>query len=223
MRDLRAALLIALLGCLQVNVAAQNSDIRLRTGFKLNKEANKRLEFTFESQFRMKNNMSDFDKILFEPSLKFEVFKNFRIISIYRYSWKQNKQKIKFGKSRINIYLAYKFAIGSDWDLKTKSGIEYETRSFHSGYNHEDDSWTNRSELILSYDIFGTPLSTEIGGELFINIINPKRFEQVRLASELSYRLSKNTKLLFQYLIDFKLQKAGRLNHIFVLMYRIKI
>ena len=204
-------------------VNAQNSDFRLRTGLKIDKDLSKKVELSFESQVRFRNNISDFDKFLVEPSVKFEVFKNFRLGAAYRYSAKQNLAKNTLNWHRGNMFMAYKKSFSTDWDLKFKTAIQYDTRNFMGGYNTKYNVWTNRNKVSLAYDVFGLPLSAEMGGELFYNVNVTQGIEKVRLSFELSYEFVKDSKILAQYLNDSNLFFEGFSNHIMVLMYRMKI
>lgn len=204
-------------------VNAQNSDFRLRTGLKIDKDLSKKVELSFESQVRFRNNWTNFDKFLVEPSVKFEVFKNFRLGAAYRYSAKQNLAKNTSNWHRGNMFMAYKKSFLTDWDLKLKTAIQYDTRNFMGGYNTKYNVWTNRNKVSLAYDVFGLPLSAEMGGELFYNVNVTQGIEKVRLSFELSYEIVKDSKILAQYLNDSNLFFEGFSNHIMVLMYRMKI
>lgn len=203
--------------------SAQNSDLRLRTGFKLDKDLSKKVELSFESQVRFKNNWTDFDKFLVEPSVKIEVLKSFRLCAAYRYSAKQNSAQNTLSWHRANLFMTYKKSFSTDWDLKLKTAIQYDTRSFFGEYNPKYNVWTNRNKVSLAYDLFGLPFSAEIGGELFYNLNITQRFEKLRLSLELSYEFVKDSKVLVQYLNDQSLRFEGKSNHIMVLMYRMKI
>ncbi len=216
-----ALLLLAILSGFEVN--AQNSDFRLRTGLKIDKDLSKKVELSFESQVRFRNNWTNFDKFLVEPSVKFEVFKNFRLGAAYRYSAKQNLAKNTLNWHRGNMFMAYKKSFSTDWDLKFKTAIQYDTRNFMGGYNTKYNVWTNRNKVSLAYDVFGLPLSAEMGGELFYNVNVTQGIEKVRLSFELSYEIVKDSKILAQYLNDSNLFFEGFSNHIMVLMYRMKI
>lgn len=204
-------------------VSAQNSDLRLRSGFQLDKDLSKKVELSFESQVRFKNNWSDFDKFLIEPSVKFEVVKNFRLGAAYRYSAKQYLTKNTLNWHRVNMFMTYKKSFLTDWDLKLKTAIQYDTRSFFAGYNPKYNLWTNRNKASLAYDLFGLPLAAEIGGELFYNVNVTQRIEKVRMSLEMSYEFIKDSKILVQYLNDHSWRFEGKSNHIMVVMYRMKI
>lgn len=217
------AFFIILLAFCHVGADAQSSDSRLRMGFKIDKDLSQKLELSCESQVRFKNNWSAFDKFLIEPSVKIEVLKDFRVGTAYRYSSEKNRSRNSLDWHRASLFLSYKHSLATDWDLKMKTALQYDTRSFWGGYDTKYDEWTHRNKISVAYDVFGLPVSTEFGGELFYNASAVKNFEQLRLSLELKYDLSKSSRVELQYLNDFKLQVEGKSNHIWVVMYRIKI
>ena len=205
-------------------LSAQTNTSKLRTGIKLERKLSSKTELNLEAQFRLKNNWSSFDKVLFEPTLKVDLSKKLQSGIVYRYENRQNKKLKMISQHRFGTFIRFKHPIKADWKFKAKSMLQYETQSIWGDYNPENNTWINRNQLSIEYDIFGSPISLETGGELF-NLIHTKSyFDRSRLFTGMKYKLSGKSGISIYYLYDNELNGLPQNNaHILMLMYHIKI
>ena len=84
-------------------LSAQTTDNKLRMSAKVQKEISDNLGFDIEFEQRFDQQITAFDKAFLEPSISYNINKNFKSGIIYRFILDQNKYKNKTYEQRSSI------------------------------------------------------------------------------------------------------------------------
>lgn len=215
-----------LIVCLLISFSsfAQREDLTLRAGTKVYKELSKKWTTTMEVEYRLQNNFSEMDRILFEPGITYKLNKAFRFGAIYRYNIKTH-QKFQYEfTNRLKLHADYKIDF-SDFELKLRTAFQYDYDDLVN-FVGGDNRLINRNLIGLEYDIFGTKLTPSINFEYFHHLNNPDGdiIKSWRSGAGLAYPLNKKLFVEVSYLFDKDTYGINPMNtHIFLTSLKIKL
>lgn len=131
------------------------------------------------------------DKTFLEPSLSYRINKQFRLSGLYRISYDQNSVRAKELEHRLAGFLRYS-SKWQDFELKVKSGVQYDTDNLSRWAFSYTNRWINRNSFEIEYDWFGTRITPSAAYEFFYNInhLNGGIINQSRTKLAIAYELS---------------------------------
>ena len=150
MLKIRSILLI--LFCFPLILAGQESDFKLWTGLDLNYKFLKQAEAQLGIEARLDNNISRFDKAIFQPGISYKVNKKWDIDLQYRGWLEKYYNKESKYKQRSSLSGTYKLSY-----LKTKislsTALQYGIPDIGNGESYSLNELVSRNSIKISKDI----------------------------------------------------------------------
>jgi long-subunit fatty acid transport protein len=196
-------LVFLLAGCFSTFLSiAQSADARLWTGAKIEYRFNKKMELACELEQRFDNNISNFDRLLLEPSLSYKMNKSWSLGASFRSWYRQNAEHSYDFKQRGNLDISYQKNIKS-FGLKLSSGIQYGVPDLIQVSSSNSQDLASRNSIRINYNIFGTRFSPSIKYELFTKIDQGSLLNyQWRATVSTSYYINQAISLRFLYAFE---------------------
>lgn len=160
-------------------------DVRLWTEVSVEKELVGDLNAGIEIQYRRKNDLSEFDRVLFQPSVEYKISKRFDAEVGYRYS----------------IYLdekASRWFVAVNYDKGIFKRLDFKYRlKYQEDFSREELAYKRlRNKIELEYNIKGIKWTPEVGVELFSGLGDDGfYFNRTRLAMSVKRKVSKSQDL----------------------------
>lgn len=149
----------------------QISDTKLWAGLKVEHDLSKNLEAACEIEQRFGNNISNFDRLLIEPSVSYKINKKWAIGASYRAWYRQSLEHSYDFRQRGNFDISFKKKI-KPFDVKLAAGLQYGFPDINQDYSKYTSDWVSRNSIRVGYDIFGSRFSPTIKYELFTKLQN---------------------------------------------------
>ncbi len=154
------------------NSYGQREDLQLRAGASISGELLNKVDWSFDAQQRLRNNMSMFDQFQLEPGISYTPYKFLKLGLNYRYIYKLSSKLQYESRQRISF----------DAGLRQKLDrvkVGYRTRlqyGFEDFINKEQlglKAFIQRHAFGIEYDIFGSRFAPSVKYEIYHHLNNP--------------------------------------------------
>ncbi|MCF8372407.1 MAG: DUF2490 domain-containing protein [Bacteroidales bacterium] len=180
----------------------QISDAKLWTGLKLEYAFSKKLEAACEIEQRFDNNISEFDRLLLEPSISYKINKKWGLEASYRAWARQSLEHNYDFRQRGNLDISFKKKHKS-FDVKLTTGLQYGFPDVNQDYSNYSTDLVSRNSIRVGYDIFGSRFSPDLKYELFTKIAKGQLLNyQWRVTAATSYYINESVSLKFFYALE---------------------
>ena len=214
---MRCVLLLTLLLVCSPNWAQiKTSDIDRSFGIWLSAQANykfnKKWTFSIEKQYRLKDSLTSFDRLLIEIEASYNLLKQFELGLGSRYLWlnddigelKEFEHHVRF-----HLCISHKTRIGS---LSLRNRFKYQQQN-EIGKSRLYGDYTSRNyrwKSLIKYEIRNWRLDPEIATEFFyhsqLGQLSGLLGFKYRLMLGTRYRISKNRQIKFRLITEKELQ-----------------
>jgi predicted porin len=191
-----------------IEANAQTTDFRARIGVKAQTDITQKLSVSLEYEHRFDNYLTCFDQALLEPSVSYELFKDFKLGAEWRFMIDQNlKRNIKY-KQRAAIFVKYQCSI-DDFDVSIRTALQYGFDELTLSVN-SSQNLVNRNTIEIEYNWFGTKFKPFASYEFFYHINDPNGgiINQWRAKAGTAYRITKKSELSVYYLFENEINVA---------------
>lgn len=180
----------------------QISDAKLWAGIKLEYSINKKLDAACEIEHRLDNNISEYDRLLIEPSVSYKINKKWALEAGYRAWYRQSPEYTYDFRQRGNFDISFRKKL-KPFDVKLTSGLQYGFPDVNQDYSNYSADLVSRNSIRVGYDIFGTRFSPSIKYELFTKFDESKLLNyQWRISVATSYYINESVSLKFFYALE---------------------
>jgi len=183
--------------------SAQNKDFQLWSDAKLEIEIFKKISVEIEEEIRLTENVSKIEDYFTDVGISYNFWDNFTFGGYYRFIRRNELD------DRISNIHRYYFDLKYDWKIKRwELSLRTRYQSRYKNINSDDTGYKpenhNRNKLSLSYDIYRSPLKPEFWFEIYYQLNNPdgNKFDKIRFAPELGYRISNNIRINIYFMIE---------------------
>lgn len=177
--------------------------MRLRLSGKCDVGLSNNLSAELEYEHRFDQYLTTFDKALIEPSIVYKLNKKAQFGVQFRVMYDQDQVRNREYKQRFGSYFRYKFEV-DDFDLKVKTAIQYGFDDLTNSTFNNTQKLINRNSIEIDYNWFGKKIKPSIAYEFFFHINHPNGgiINQWRLKTDLTYELSKSSKINLYYAFE---------------------
>ena len=157
------------------------------------------MELACELEQRFDNNISNFDRLLLEPSLSYKINKQWSLGASYR-SWiRQSLEHTYDFRQRGNVDISFRKKI-KPFVLKLSSGLQYGFPDLMQENSAKTQNLATRNSIRVSYNIFGSRFSPSLKYELFTKIGSERLLNyQWRITAATSFYINDSASLRFFY------------------------
>lgn len=179
---------------------AQYTDTRMRISAEADMDITSDLNASLEAEYRLKNNLSVFDKTFVEAELSYDLPSDFRTGASYRLMINQKNTGIKQVQGRTSAYIRFEHDI-DDFEITYKTMLQYGFDDLNSFTGYNTNKLLNRTSITVDYNWFGMPVTPFVKYELFthLNNANGALVNQWKLRAGLDYRLSSKSDISMHY------------------------
>lgn len=203
--------------------AQENSDLESWNAFNLTYELNKKWEFEFEGQLRLKEDISEIDKYFGEFATQYNVSKRFALTGAFRYIRENDNVGKKQGYEnhiRYHFDASYKHKI-NDFSLKYR--VRYQNKN-ELGVDDFAKKYY-RFKAGVGYNIKNWKLDPKFSAEIFFRDQKEEEngFDKYRITFGSSYKFKKSGEIDFYYRYKRKMDDFNpESTHIIGLKYALK-
>lgn len=213
------ALLFAVAARAQIYDTTEESDLRARFGFTLEKKLARGLHLSWEEELRLKGNLGDFDRIYSGLSISYKVCDFLKIGAGYTFiaidhAGKKSTAYEKFWdlRHRLSAHITFSRHIGPRWKISLRERVLCTLRNGEVNELEKcDPAYVLRSRLMAQYTVFSRPIEPYAYVELSNTLTSPKivdnYVDKVRTALGIKYRLNRRSSLDFYYRFDYDYNK----------------
>lgn len=187
----------------EYTASAQYTDTRMRLSAEADKDITNDLNISIAAEYRLKNNISVFDKTFIETGLSYDLPCDFRIGVSYRLMINQVNSSINQNRDRASAYIRFEHDI-DDFEITYKTLLQYGFDDLNSFTGYNANKFLNRTSITINYNWFGVPISPFIKYELFTHLNNTSGviINQWKLRSGFDYRLSSKSDISVHYTFE---------------------
>lgn len=169
-----------LLLCLLMHqsVSARQYDVALRAAGEIEKELSKKWTAGLEYEHRWHQNLTKFDKAILEPSVSYDIVRDFRFAFSYRLAYNQTtRRRNERIQQRFSTHLQYRFRF-DDARVRFRTRLQYGADDMEyldfTSHNmlHQENELVNRNSIQADYRFRGTPFRPFATYEFFYHINN---------------------------------------------------
>lgn len=193
----------------------------MRLSGDISTDITKKLNAGLEYEHRFDKNLTAFEKAFIEPSISYDIVKDFRFGASYRVALNQTTSRNQKIQQRGSAYLQYRYRF-DDFRVRFRSIIQYGFDDLTNTTSGSNRKLINRNSVQVDYSIFGTRLRPFAKYELFYHINDPRGgiINQQRASIGTQYRLSKSSSFNAFYMFENEMNIARPVNsHILGLGY----
>lgn len=194
-----------------VETATEESDFQARTGFSIDKKVTKGLHITWSEELRLKNTLSNIDRIYSVIAVSYDIFSWLKAGVDYTFiAVKQNKGWEYRNRSNIDVTASYK--VGSQWrfSLRERFRVTSANKVFDPRME-VNPTWIMRSRLMAEYTMSKLPLRPYAYFELSNTLNTPdiidKYIDKIRASIGVKYTLTPRSEFDFFYRFDHNRSK----------------
>lgn len=194
-----------------IEMETEESDFQARTGFSIDKKITKGLHITWSEELRMKNRLSDIDRIYSAIAVSYDILPWLKAGVDYTFiAVKQNKGWEYRNRSNIDVTASYK--VGAQWKFSLRERFRITSANKVSDPRTEvNPTWVMRSRLMAEYTVSKLPLRPyayfELSNTLNTPAIIANYIDKIRASIGIKYTLTRRSEFDFFYRFDHNRSK----------------
>ncbi|MEG2369994.1 MAG: DUF2490 domain-containing protein [Alistipes sp.] len=189
----------------------EETDLQLWTGFSINKRIVKGFDVTWSEELRLKNTLTDLDRIYSVLAVSYEFCPYFKAAVDYTFLAlsKDNGWELRH---RTNLDLTGSYRINPRWKLSLRERFRMTTTTADTDpLLSVNPLWVMRSRLMAEYTVFSLPIKPYVYFELSNTLTAPKIIanfvDKIRASVGVKYALSAHSEFEFYYRFDVNTAK----------------
>lgn len=195
-----------------IETETEESNFQARTGFSIDKKITKGLHITLSEELRLKNTLSDIDRIYSAIAISYDIFPWLKAGADYTFiAVKQNKGWEYRNRSNIDVTASYK--VGTQWKFSLRERFRITSANKTSDPRTEvNPIWVMRSRLMAEYTVSKLPLKPYAYFELSNTLNTPdvidNHIDKIRASIGVKYTPTPRSEFDFFYRFDHNRNKA---------------
>lgn len=190
-------------------------DLRLRNGISLRKKLNNRIDLRLNMEYRLFQNLSRAQQVLFEPEIQWKFASDWDLSAVYRYS-QSNRGNRFLPEHRITLALSREWQL-TDWSFSYRLGSQTELPDYFYEELSTNVNWPQefvlRNRVQATYRIFGSRWTPEAGFEWFTKADHQTwKNHQYRIVGKWSYLISLAASVRFFYFFEHEFNRRNAID-----------
>lgn len=195
-----------------VERSTEQSDFQARTGFTFDKKIFKGLHLSWSEELRLKNSLSDIDRIYSVLTASYEFCPWFKAAADYTFIAVKQDKGWQF-RNRSNMDLTGTYRPADRWKLSLRERFRVtSTNKKTDPVTEVNPAWLLRSRLMVEYDAKPLPIRPYAYFELSNTLNAPgmtgNYIDKIRCSVGVKYALSKRSEFDFFYRFDHNRSKS---------------
>ena len=222
MKNRQLLLIICLLTIFNLPAMNQHNDFGSWIELDLQANISDRMEASVKFSERFRNNISQFDRSLNIASLSYSLTQGFSVEGGYFFQIYNDNEMGLIYWHRFHGDFQYDKDIGN-WSFQLRNRMQYAFNHFNEFGHLYSNKLVYRLKTKLTYDINTLPLEIYASSEAFVPATDNRSFHasMIRIEAGAEYDFSKNSDIVFGYLMDSKQNITNPLRaHIIVITFQ---